>query len=210
MHRYTWLWMGLFFILVLLCLLLFIPLSWHQIYARALWDHLYLCYGEENAFFVQQYSDLLYIKYFEQTSFRYHLLHYFIPSEIEKGHSKGMTHLGTDWFSWMSQRLLSFIAALKNSLANFVLVLIWLPFSVLILVTLLVEGIMHRYKQQYTFYYTSTVIYHFAIKFVLFSLILMVLLIVLPIKLAFYLIPIFLIFIPFLLMCILIHAPKKI
>lgn len=173
----------------LLIIVMFIPNNWHNEIGKAQWQSDYLFYGEEAMVVANRLASQYYTELILESQLKFELIHFLIPTELEKLNSRGMSNLGNVWFEWLQSRLEAGFSAVENLFHRIVLLTYWWALLGLILVSVLLDGYLKLKIRQSDFSYSSPTVHRYAFKTACCLFFISLLCLILPIVIAPWFIP---------------------
>ncbi len=89
---------------------------------------------------------------------------FLIPTDTLRQRSKGMEKLGTHWFEWIEGRIDALFDVFYHVLVRLSVLLVWLPFTLILMLAALWDGLMMWQIKKQTFDYSSPVIHRYSIR----------------------------------------------
>ncbi|SET35741.1 DUF4400 domain-containing protein [Thorsellia anophelis] len=173
----------------LIIILVFISYDWHNEIGKAQWQRDYGFYGNETLSFTSERGNIFYNQIFIESHVKFEVTHFLLPTELEKLKSRGMSSLGDVWFDWIENRLAALFSALENIIQRMSLLLLWWPVWVIILISAITSGYIKLKIGQSNFSYSSPTIHRYGFKSALILFFMAILLIIIPIAIYPWLVP---------------------
>jgi len=89
---------------------------------------------------------------------------YLIPTEEQKARGAGMQGFGEGWFAWVHTRLEALVQVIFQFYTRCALLLLWLPYTLILLFPAVFDGFVTRKIKQTNFDYASPFVHRYGLK----------------------------------------------
>lgn len=123
----------------------------------------------------------LFTQWFVETGIQRTSFELFVPDQGRLDASGAMANVGSPVWAWTADRIEAFWALIYQIMVRVYTVLQWWPFMILVLLPIIIDGILTRRINSYTFSLTSTHVHGIAVKSALGVIVIYLALMVLPV-----------------------------
>lgn len=123
----------------------------------------------------------LFTRWFVDTGIQRTTFELFVPDQQRLDASGSMSNLASPLWAWTADRIEAFWALIYQIMVRVYTVLQWWPFMLLVLFPIIIDGILTRRINSYTFSLTSTHVHGIAVKSALAVILIYLVLMVLPV-----------------------------